>query len=113
MAGILEHQGRVIPVLDLRRRLGLAGEGDAATGRLLLLASGGDVVAAAVDRVVDVRPVTDGEIAPPPPLVRGAAGEFLVGVLRRDDAMVFVLDAVRLLTSGEPLTVDAVAGRRR
>lgn len=109
MAGILEYQGRVVPVLDLRRRLGLSAEGVGAGGRLLLLALGDDVVAAAVDRVVDVRPVTDGEIAPPPPLVRGAAGAFLCGVLRRDDTMVFVLDAARLLSAESGMRLDAGA----
>ncbi len=106
MAGILEYQGRVIPVLDLRRRLGATGEGDAASGRLLLLTSHDDVVAAAVDRVVDVRPVADAEVAPPPALVRDAAGAFLCGVVRRNDAMVFVLDAERLLGSDDSHVFD-------
>lgn len=106
MAGILEHQGRVIPVLDLRRRLGVTGQGDPASGRLLLLAAHDEVVAAAVDRVVDVRPVADAEIAPPPALVRDAAGEFLCGMVRRNDAMVFVLDAERLLASDNSQVCD-------
>ncbi len=106
MAGILEYQGRVIPVLDLRRRLGVTGQGDASTGRLLLLAANDEVVAAAVDRVVDVRPVADTEIAHPPALVRDAAGEFLCGVVRRNDVMIFVLDAERLLASDNSQVFD-------
>lgn len=111
MAGILEYHGRVIPVIDLRKRLGLPGDGHPANGRLLVLVSEHDVVAAAVDRVVDVRPMSDADVAPPPSLVRDASGDFLVGVVRRDDAMVFVLDAERLLSSGAPLHFDVRAAQ--
>ncbi|MBK9407872.1 MAG: chemotaxis protein CheW [Gemmatimonadetes bacterium] len=110
MEGVLEHQGRIVPVIDLRRRFGLVeGDGRAPTsggGRLLLLSLGADVVAAAVDRVVDVRAVAEGEIASPPRLVRGVAGEFLKGMVRRDDVMVLVLDIPRLLSPDEHLALD-------
>ncbi len=106
MEGIIEYHGRVVPVIDLRRRFGLPGDAAAAGGRLLVLALGDEVVAAAVDRVVDVRPVADEEIAPPPRLVRGMAGEFLHGVMRRADGMVFVLDVARLLTPDDHQVID-------
>lgn len=110
MEGVLEYQGRIIPVIDLRRRFALdAGEHPAVPGgggRLLLLSLGDDVVAAAVDRVVDVRAVADGDIAPPPRLLRGVAGEFLKGMVRRDDLMVLVLDVPRLLSPDEHLALD-------
>lgn len=112
MDGVLEHQGRIVPVIDLRRRFGLADadpearRGAGGAGRLLLLSCGDDCVAAAVDRVVDVRAVAEGEIAPPPRLVRGVAGDFVKGMVRRDDWMVLVLDIPRLLSPEEHLSLD-------
>ena len=125
MDGVLEHQGRFVPVIDLRQRFALQGSvgepspatveagtsgeramGGGSSGRLLLLSLGSEVVAAAVDRVVDVRPVLASEIAPPPRLVRGVTGEFLAGMVRRDAQVVYLLDVPKLLSPDEHRALD-------
>ncbi|HEX4935610.1 MAG TPA: chemotaxis protein CheW [Gemmatimonadaceae bacterium] len=124
MDGVLEHQGRFIPVIDLRQRFALPSPAEGAPpaarrviplganpdgsvgGRLLVLSCGDDVVAAAVDRVVDVRSVAEGELAPPPRLVRGVTGEFVKGMVRRDAQVVHVLDIPRLLSPDEHRALD-------
>lgn len=123
MDGVLEHQGRFVPVIDLRQRFAMAGGvGEAAPsmaedcagrggsgsapGRLLVLSLGSEVVAAAVDRVVDVRAVMTSDIAPPPALVRGVTGEFLTGMVRRDAQVVYVLDIPKLLSPDEHRVLD-------
>jgi purine-binding chemotaxis protein CheW len=111
MEGILAHAGGVVPVIDLRARFGLDGVAEAGGGRLLLLSLGREVVAAAVDRVVDVRAVPVGEVAPPPRLMRGISGEFLRGVVRRGDTMVLVLDVPRLIGPDDRLLLDGVLSR--
>lgn len=99
--GVIDYQGRVVPVVDLHRRFGLPERERGDAGRLLVFTVGGDVVAASVDRVIDVRSVAAGELAPPPRLVRGAASEFLRGMVRDGEAMVLVLDLLRLLSGDE------------
>lgn len=99
--GVIDYQGRVVPVMDLRRRFGLDDGVRRGAGRLLVFALGGDVVAAAVDRVVDVRSVSADDIAPPPRLVRGSASEFLRGMVRQGDEMILLLDLLRLLSDDE------------
>lgn len=99
--GVIAYQGRVVPVIDLHRRFGMVEEARSDNARLLVLASGGDAIAVTVDRVVDVRTVAPGGLAPPPRLVRGASAEFLRGMVRQDDAMVLVLDPRHLLSDEE------------
>ena len=125
MEGVLEHQGRFVPVIDLRQRFaspgtvaeasstGAPGDGAPArnpgaggSGRLLLLSLGSEVVAAAVDRVVDVRAVMTTEIAPPPRLLRGVTGEFVTGMVRRDAQVVYILDVPKLLSPDEHRALD-------
>ncbi len=104
MEGVIDHAGRVVPVVNLRRRLAASGaldEGSAAAGRLLVLSCGGELLAARVDRVVDVRAVAAGDVVPAPALVQGVAGDFVLGVTRRDESMVFVLDVPRLFSLEE------------
>jgi len=103
MEGIIEHLGRIIPVVNLRQRFGAgsAGSSTEPSRRLLLLTLGDEVIAAAVDRVVDVRAVAPEEIAPPPALVQGITGDFLRGLVRRNDALVLVLDVTRLFSTDD------------
>jgi purine-binding chemotaxis protein CheW len=111
MEGILSYNGGVVPVIDLRKRFGLDGGAVEGGGRLLLLSLGTEVVAAAVDRVVDVRAVADSEVAPPPRLMRGVSGEFLRGVVRRGESMVLVLDVPRLIGPDDRLLLDGCLDR--
>jgi purine-binding chemotaxis protein CheW len=118
MEGVLEHAGRLVPVVDLRRRFGVDAPAPSAQSRLLILSTQGEWVGALVDQVLDIRAVAPGDIAPPPAVVRGIAGEYLRGVVRRGDVLVVVLDVERLFASSERLdlatatapALDAQAG---
>lgn len=111
--GVIEYQGRVIPVLDLRRRFGLPAEPPGPQARLVVLHSAGDLAAAIVDAVLDVRRVEAGALVPPPALFRGLAGEYLRGLAPRGGELVVVLDAQRLMTSQERLTLEPALRRTR
>lgn len=104
--GVVEYQGRVVPVIDLRRRF----EMDAAMrdphARMLVLTSDAELVAIVVDAVLDVRAVADEDLSEPPPFFRGLAGEYLRGLARRNGSLVVVLDAARLLSSRERLVLE-------
>lgn len=103
--GVVEYQGRVVPVIDLRRRFELEVSAIGPHTRILVLSSGEELVAVIVDAVLDVRPLEEGDLAPPPELFRGLAGEYLRGLTRRDGALVVVLDVGRLLSSRERLAL--------
>lgn len=108
--GVFEYQGRAVPVVDLRARFGLSSSQAGPHTRMLVLSSAGEWVAVIVDAVLDVRPVEDADLQPPPALFRGLAGEYLRGLTRRDDALVLLLDVDRLLQSQERLALRDVSG---
>jgi purine-binding chemotaxis protein CheW len=115
MEGVIDYAGRVVPVVDLRRRLAGAGVPDeeaGAPGRLLVLARGGELLAARVDRVLDVRAVATDDVAPAPAMVQEVAGDFVLGVTRRDGAMVFVIDVPRLFSLEEHDRLQSVGADR-
>ena len=103
--GVIEYSGRVVPVIDLRRRFGLAAEEVTSQTRLLVFSSAGEWVGALVDAVIDVRALHADEVSPPPAFFHGLAGEYLLGLTRSGDALVVVLDVDRLLASREPLAL--------
>ena len=106
--GVLEYGGCIVPVIDFRRRFSAPVTAPAAQTRLLVLSREGEWMAAIVDQVLDVRPVGPDDIAPPPPLVSGLAGDYLRGVVRREGGLVVVLDVDRILGATDALSLREV-----
>ncbi|HEX6535388.1 MAG TPA: chemotaxis protein CheW [Gemmatimonadaceae bacterium] len=111
--GVLDYQGRVVPVIDLRRRFGLraepaspGGEAPRADGRIVIFATGDDWIGAIVDAVLEVTRVRADEASPPPSLFRGLKAEYLRGLVRRDGRLIIHLEVGRLLTSTEQLALE-------
>lgn len=104
--GVIDYQGRVVPVINLRLRFEMERAPIANDTRILVFNTGGDFVAATVDAVVEVAPLAESQVAPPPALFRGLAGEYLRGVVRRGDRLVIFLDVARLLSTSERLTLE-------
>lgn len=108
--GVVDYQGGVVPVINLRARFELPAAAVASDTRILIFNTGGDFVAATVDGVLEVAPVEAGKTAPPPPLFRGLAGEYLKGIIRRGERLVIFLDVASLLSTSERLTLERATG---
>jgi purine-binding chemotaxis protein CheW len=109
IAGVLDYRGRVVPVLDLRRRFGMPPREVLGDTRILVFVASGQWIAAIVDAVLEVAAVDPSKLAPPPPLFRGLAGEYLRGLVRHGSRLIVYLDVGRLLTSTERLHIDQAA----
>jgi purine-binding chemotaxis protein CheW len=107
--GVIEYQGRVVPVVSLRRRFQLPSVAATPETRVLILKSGDDWVGAVVDAVLEVASFDQALLSPPPPLFRGLAGEYLRGIVRLEDRLLIYLDVERILSSDERLTLERVA----
>lgn len=104
--GVMDYQHRVVPIVNLRRRFEMpAGEVKGET-RILVLNIEGEWVGVVVDSVTEVASFGKADVAPPPPLFRGLAGEYLKGILRRDDRLVIFLDVDKLLNSTERIALQ-------
>jgi purine-binding chemotaxis protein CheW len=107
--GVIEYRGRIIPVIDLRLRFGLASIEPRPESRILVFSVGNDWIGAIVDAVLEVTSPTADQLAPPPPLFRGLSAEFLRGVVRRNDRLIVFLEVTKLLTTDERLVLERAA----
>ena len=103
MEGVVDYQGTMVPVIDMRRRFGLAATAPGPQARLMVCSAPGGLAAMLVDAVLDVKPVQPSDVMDPPELFRGLAGEYLKGLTRRQGQLVVVLDVVSLLASQSPV----------
>ena len=104
--GVIDYQGRVVPVIDLRKRFELPVAPVPADGRILVLTVDGEWVAVTVDGVLDVSLLDPSRLAPPPPLFRGLAAGYLRGVVRRGERLVVFLDVARLFATDERIVLE-------
>lgn len=106
LAGVVDYQGRVVPVIDLRARFELPVKAPSAETRILVLLADGEWIGVIVDAVQEVAAVDPASVQPPPPLFRGLAGDYLKGLVRRGERLVVVLDTTRLLSTTDRLVLD-------
>jgi purine-binding chemotaxis protein CheW len=104
--GVIDYQGRVVPVINLRRRFELSAAPVATDARILVLTVDDEWVAATVDGVLDVSALDAARLAPPPPLFKGLAASYVRGVVRRGERLVVFLDVPKLFATDERIVLD-------
>jgi purine-binding chemotaxis protein CheW len=107
MAGVLEYQRRVVPVIDLRLRFGLRNGAPTTDTRIIVFNTTNGWTAGVVDAVLDVSAVEGGRLEAPPPLLHGLAADYLHGITRRDGQLVVLLNADRVLSSTDQALIRA------
>ena len=103
--GVMDYLGRVVPVVNLRRRFELPSVDAQPETRTLILNVSGEWIGVVVDSVTEVAPFDPAAVAPPPKLFRGLAGEYLKGIVRRGDKLMIYLDVEQLLSSTERIAL--------
>lgn len=97
--GVINLRGKVIPIIDLRRRFGLASkQGDKDT-RIIVIEINSVIVGFVVDAVSEVLRIPAGTVEPPPPVVAGVESDYISGVGQLKDRLLIMLDLDRLLST--------------
>lgn len=101
LLGIRPLRGRIMPVLDGRRRLGLPEQPpmDPACTRVVMLLHAGQLVGLRVDAVGELLNIGGREVAPPPAGRACRQDDPVTGVLSWQDGFVALLDIGRLCRS--------------
>lgn len=95
--GVVDLRGEVLPVINLRRRLGLPEKESSAETRLMILSNGERSAALIIDEVDTVTALAEEQIGKPDPGLLPGAEEYLTGVARTDGGLIVLIDLVRLI----------------
>jgi purine-binding chemotaxis protein CheW len=106
LEGVLQYQGGAVPVVDLRKRLGVEAPLKDET-RIIVLDMEGGRIGIVVDAVTEVMQIGAGDVATPPPIVQGLAADYITGLVGRDARTIIVLNIGKLLASKEKLALQA------
>ncbi len=95
--GVINLRGRIIPVLDLRRRFGLMSVKQTSQTRVVVVSLQTRLVGLVVDSVVEVLNLPKNAIEPPPSVGSATGAEYTLGVGRMENRLLILLDLGRLL----------------
>lgn len=106
--GVINLRGKVIPIIDLRRRFGLVARSHDKNTRIIVIEINNMIVGFVVDSVSEVLRIPFSTVEPPPPVVSGTESEYISGVGKLEDRLLILLDLDRLLSHEEKENLSGV-----
>ncbi len=103
--GVMNLRGRVVPIVNLRKRFGLPLKEYDKNTRIIVVDLNGKTVGFIVDSVSEVLRVSKSVVEPPPELVSGIDSEYIIGIAKLDDRLLILLDLEKILTVEEKQTL--------
>lgn len=97
VAGVLSLRGIIIPVFNMRKRLGHCGGEGAAKERIIVVRKGDDFCGIRVDEVTQVVRIAADTIEQPPAVLDGIDRDFVAGIGRFDGHMLILLNLESVL----------------
>lgn len=107
--GVINLRGAIVPIVDMRIKLGLPSVTYCEFTVVIILAIGERQMGMVVDSVSDVVTLPPEQIKPPPELGAAIDTRYITGLATIDARMVIVLDIARLMTGPEMQLMDAPA----
>jgi purine-binding chemotaxis protein CheW len=98
LEGVINLRGVIIPVIDLRGRLGLSRAEDTQRTKVIIASVGPKIVGFRVDEVLEVVRMPRSRIRPSPQLGPGGEQGLFLGVCQHDERLLLLLNLRKVLT---------------
>ncbi len=96
--GVINLRGRVVPVVDLRKRLELSLAEQTQESRIVVVDIGGRDVGVIVDAVTEVLRVPLSVIDPPSSMITNSDSDYLKGIAKLESKLIILLDLDKVLS---------------
>lgn len=106
--GVINLRGKIIPVIDLRKRFGMPPAEDTTDARIIVVEVAQRVIGFTVDRVNEVLRIAADIVDPAPQMVVGVDSEFIQGVGKLEDRLLILLSLEKLFHDQDMVAIDAV-----
>lgn len=108
--GVVNLRGRVISIIDLRRKFDMPAAEPGPTSCIIVVAAHAAHVGLLVDRVSEVADIAATDIEPPPPLGAGVQTDYLLGIAKSVARVRLLLDISRVIDAGDLTAAGPGAG---
>lgn len=104
--GIINVKGQIIPVVDIRKRFGLAAHEIELNHQLIITDNGKRMVAILVDSIIGIRDLTPNQLSETKESLPFA--EHIKGVAKIDDGLILIYDLDKFLSLDEEKELEQV-----
>ena len=105
--GVINLRGKVIPVLDLRKRFHLNVSEHTRSSRIVVVELSNQTIGLIVDGVSEVLRIPADQVDPPSPLVAGIDSRYLRGIAKLENRLIVLLDIDKVLSILEQQQIEA------
>jgi len=105
--GIINLRGVVMPLMDLRKRLGV--KSFPRKERIIIVSIHNEKIGLMVDSVNEITNIDNNNIVSPPAIFRGIKPEYLKGIGKIADRLIILLNLDNLLTSEEIILLGDIS----
>ncbi len=106
--GVINLRGKIIPIVDLRKRLGFKDQDYDKSTRIIVVELDGLVLGFIVDSVSEVLRIPENTIEPPPTMIAGIESEYIEGVGKVDDRLLILLELKKIFSSPEKKDIEGI-----
>jgi purine-binding chemotaxis protein CheW len=99
--GVTNLRGKVLPVIDLRKRFGLNDKQADKNSRIIVVNDNGTEVGMIVDGVSEVLTVSDQTVEAAPVITTSVNSSFITGLAKIDQRIIILLDLGKILSVQE------------
>lgn len=99
--GVINLRGKVIPIIDLRKRFKLEVKKYDKSTRIVVVDISGTIMGMIVDAVSEVLRLPSSTIEAPPDIVTGLNAEYIKGVAKLEDRLLIFLDLSKVIDIAE------------
>lgn len=99
--GVINLRGKVIPIVNLRKRFDLELKEYDKNTRIVVVDIGGNIMGMVVDSVSEVLRLPSSTIEPAPEIVTGINSEYIKGVAKLEDRLLIFLDLSKVIDMNE------------
>jgi purine-binding chemotaxis protein CheW len=105
--GVINLRGRVIPIVDLRKRFGLTVTEQTADSRIVVVDIAGENIGVIVDAVMEVMRVAGDAIEPASSVITTEDSYYMQGIAKLGERLLILLDLERVLSADEKALLAA------
>ena len=97
--GVINLRGKVIPVIDLRRKFGFKKAEVTKDTRIVVVDISGNDIGVVVDAVTEVLRLSSDAVEPPSGVITTADSDYLLGIAKLESRLVILLDLQKALSN--------------
>ena len=99
--GVINLRGKVIPIIDLRTRMGIPKKEHDSTTRIMVIDLEGSTLGFVVDSVNEVLRIPINIMEPPPAIALNADTNFITAIANFEERMIIILNLDKVLSVSE------------